>query len=210
MAKKSHNYINNKDFSSAIIAYGREVARIKAEIAQAEFERRNHIPELPRVPDFIAMCFMKIANGLACRENFSGYSYIDDMVGDAIENCLQAVEKFNPDAVTRSGNPNAFAYFTQIAWWAFLRRIQKEQRQYNTKLKYMTDASTEHYVDMDVTDQQQYGIMLSHFENLRSDIDELKDYDKAVAEYAIAERKMGKSRRISLADSNLEEYLNDG
>ena len=55
------------------------------------------------------------------------------MVMDAVENCLKAVENYDINASTRTGKPNAFAYFTQIIWYAFLRRISKEKKQQEIK-----------------------------------------------------------------------------
>ena len=52
----------------------------------------------------------------------------EDMICDGIENCVQYIENFNPE---KSKNP--FAYFTQIIYYAFLRRIQKEKRQLEIK-----------------------------------------------------------------------------
>jgi DNA-directed RNA polymerase specialized sigma24 family protein len=46
------------------------------------------------------------------------------MVSDGLENAIQALGNFDP---TKSKNP--FAYFTQIIWYAFLRRIDKEKKQ---------------------------------------------------------------------------------
>ena len=58
------------------------------------------------------------------------YSYRDDMIADGIENCVASVDNFDPD---KSNNP--FAYFTQIAWNAFIRRIAKEKKQSYIKHK---------------------------------------------------------------------------
>jgi DNA-directed RNA polymerase specialized sigma24 family protein len=52
------------------------------------------------------------------------------MIGDGIENCIQYAKNFNPD---KSKNP--FAYFTQIIYYAFLRRITKEKKQQSIKQK---------------------------------------------------------------------------
>ena len=46
------------------------------------------------------------------------------MICDGIENCLQYLNNFNPEK-----SQNAFAYITQIIYYAFLRRIQKEKKQ---------------------------------------------------------------------------------
>jgi hypothetical protein len=84
----------------------------------------------PDIPNYIGECFIKIAEGLSHKPNFIGYSYRDEMVADGIENCLMYFENFD---VTKSSNP--FAYFTQIIYFAFLRRIQKEKKQLYVKYK---------------------------------------------------------------------------
>lgn len=86
--------------------------------------------ETPRVPDYIGVCIMKIANKLANRPNFIGYSYRDEFISDGVENCIQYLHNFDPEKST-----NPFSYFTTIIWYAFLRRINKEQKQQYIKQK---------------------------------------------------------------------------
>jgi DNA-directed RNA polymerase specialized sigma24 family protein len=111
MAKKK-NYVNNKDLLAALIEY-------KSKCVEAEESGEKN----PQVPDYIGKCIMLIAQRLSTRPNFSGYMYKEEMVSDGIENCLQYIHNFNPE---KSQNP--FAYFTQIIWYAFLRRISKEKK----------------------------------------------------------------------------------
>jgi DNA-directed RNA polymerase specialized sigma24 family protein len=118
MAKKK-NYVNNKDLLAALIEY-------KSKCVEAEESGEKN----PQVPDYIGKCIMLIAQRLATRPNFSGYMYKEEMVSDGIENCLQYIHNFNPE---KSQNP--FAYFTQIIWYAFLRRISKEKKQMYIKFK---------------------------------------------------------------------------
>ena len=94
----------------------------------------------PPVTDYIGSCFLKIANHLSYRPNFINYTYRDDMISDGIENCLQYLDNFDPD---KSNNP--FAYFTQIIYYAFIRRIQKEKKQTTIKQKMIADGN---YDDM--------------------------------------------------------------
>ena len=121
MAKKrvTRNYVNNKDLLEALIAYQKDCR-----------EAEDAGEERPRVPDYIGTCIYQIATRLATKPNFSGYSYKEDMISDGIENCLLYINNFNPD---KSQNP--FAYFTQIIWYAFLRRIQKEKKQMYIRFK---------------------------------------------------------------------------
>ncbi len=117
--KVSRNYINNADFCDALVKYKEECA-----VACVAGKQK------PRIPDYIGECFIKLAEGLARRPNFFGYSYKDEMIADGIENCLMYFENFNPE---KTKNP--FAYFTQILWWCFVRRIQKEKKQQYIKYK---------------------------------------------------------------------------
>ena len=84
----------------------------------------------PKVSEYIGQSIILICNNLAKKPNFSGYTYKQDMISDGIMDCIAAVDNFNPD---KTNNP--FAYFTQIAWNAFLRRIQKEKKQTYVKHK---------------------------------------------------------------------------
>jgi len=120
------HYVNNKDFYEAIIAY------------------KNKLNESPdaRIPNYIGECIMKICERLSTRPNFIGFSFRDEMISDAIENCVYAVPLFNPE---KTNNP--FAYFTQIAWNAFLRRIAKEKKEQYTKYKNMENSYLDGYLD---------------------------------------------------------------
>lgn len=117
MAK--NHYINNKDFLTEMIKYRQATATAK--IAGGK---------KPQIPRYVAECFMKIAENLSHKPNFLSYTFRDEMVADAIENCVMYVDNFDP---AKSSNP--FAYFTQITYFAFLRRIQKEKKQLYVKYK---------------------------------------------------------------------------
>ena len=130
MAKKkddSKHYIDNKQFLAALVEYKKEVARAK----KKEEER-------PQVPDYIGDCFIKIANHLAYKSNFINYSFREDMILDAIENCLIYMDNFDPK---KSSNP--FSYFTQITYYAFIRRIQKEKKHLQIKYRYIESLDIE-------------------------------------------------------------------
>jgi hypothetical protein len=120
MARRiKRNYVNNPDFLEGLIQY-------KAACAVA----RDKGVQLPVVTNYIGACIQSIAYRLATKPNFSGYTFKEDMIMDGIENCLKYIENFNPE---KSSNP--FAYFTQVIWYAFLRRIAKEKKHLYTKLK---------------------------------------------------------------------------
>ena len=117
MAK--NHYINNKDFLKEMIKYRTAIRKAK----------RLGEPK-PQIPTYVAKCFMMIAENLSHKPNFLSYTFRDEMVADAIENCVMYVDNFDP---SKSSNP--FAYFTQIVYYAFLRRIQKEKKQLYVKYK---------------------------------------------------------------------------
>ena len=119
---RGEDYVNNKEFSQAIFEHVKGV--------QSDTEAGREPRQLTR---YIGESFLKIANGLSRSPNFMNYSYREDMVMDAVENCIKAVNNFNFDAPTRTGNANAFSYFTQISYFAFLRRIAKEKKQSDIK-----------------------------------------------------------------------------
>ena len=119
MATKQKHYINNADFLQALIDYKK---------AQKD-AKKNKLPP-PPIPNYIGECFMKIAEGLSHKPNFINYTYRDEMMSDGIENCLMYFNNFDPN---KSKNP--FAYFTQIIYYAFLRRIGKEKKQLYVKYK---------------------------------------------------------------------------
>ena len=120
------DYVNNKDFLEAMIEYDKA-----AKLALSRGEPR------PVVSRYIAECFMKISRHLATKPNFSGYPFVEDMIGDGIENCLQYLHNFDPK---KSQNP--FAYFTQMVYYSFLRRIDKEKKNLASRFKYMDHMNT--------------------------------------------------------------------
>ena len=142
-AKEKPHYVDNKKFLEAMIEH-----RDKCEKAEKRGRKK------PEVTNYIGECFLKIANHLSYRPNFINYTFRDDMISDGIENCLQYMDNFNPD---KSKNP--FAYFTQIIYYAFIRRIQKEKKQIQIKSKLVANAGVENMMDQlkgdDAVDQSQ-------------------------------------------------------
>jgi hypothetical protein len=116
--KRSEHYVNNKEFLAAIVAY-------KQEISDAEHLGKPK----PRITNYLGECFLKIATHLSYKPNFVNYMFKDDMICDGIENCVQYIHNFD------TNRTNPFAYFTQIVYYAFLRRIAKEKKQLEIKSK---------------------------------------------------------------------------
>ena len=190
--KKSIHYVNNAQFSQAVVDY----------VGKLEECRKEEI-SLPKVPDYIAQCFLRIAEGLSHKANFIRYTYREEMVMDAVENCLKAISNYNLEAATRTGKPNAFAYFTQITWFAFLRRITKEKKQQYIKLKYLTKSGIENFID--IGDEAVGSDVAAHFvDTLKDRIQRVRSTDMEMKEIVKKERKR---RRRKIADSDLSEFM---
>ena len=139
-AKLKPHYVDNRKFLQAMVDW-----RLK--VQKAEDKKRKK----PVVTNYIGECFLKIANHLSYRPNFINYTYRDDMISDGIENCLQYMSNFNSKKST-----NPFAYFTQIIYYAFIRRIQKEKKQQDVKAKLISNTGVELMMDSLVGDDAQY------------------------------------------------------
>mgnify|MGYP003133495555 CR=1 FL=1 len=145
----SNNYIDNEMFF-------KEMSKWKSEVVEAE----EAGDKKPPVTEYIGECFWKIAEHLSHKANFINYPFRDDMIGDAIENCIMYAHNFNPD---KSKNP--FSYFTQITYYAFIRRIEKEKKQNYIKYKLVEELDKdgkvknvlfEKYADDDKDKMAQY------------------------------------------------------
>jgi hypothetical protein len=190
--KKSIHYVNNSDFSTAVVEY---VERVE--------KARKEDTKIPTVPDYIAQCFLRIAEGLSHKANFIRYTYREEMVMDAVENCLKAIGNYNLEAATRTGKPNAFAYFTQITWYAFLRRITKEKKQQEIKIKYLTKSGIDSFVD--VGTEATAADTAAHFvDTLKDRIARVRSADNEIKEIVKKERK---KRKVKIADSDLSEFM---
>lgn len=190
MAKKqSIHYVNNAEFSQAVVEY----------VKCVELAKESN-SELPIVTNYIAECFLKIAEGLSHKGNFARYTYREEMVMDAVENCLKAIENYNIEAATRTGKPNAFAYFTQISWYAFLRRIDKEKKQQDIKMKYLTSSGVEEFVEFDGP----LNITNSFFVDvLKGRIDTVKERDSSIKQFAKQQKKI----KRKTTDSDLTDFF---
>ena len=154
--KVTQHYVDNKKFLEAMVIYRDKVNNAK------ENNRTK-----PDVTNYIGECFLKIANHLSYRPNFINYTYRDDMISDGIENCLQYMDNFNPEKST-----NPFAYFTQIIYYAFIRRIQKEKKQTLVKQKMIANAGVENIMDQLEGDDSQYRSQLLDFLQRNQKIEE--------------------------------------
>ena len=149
MNDKENHYVNNNDFYAAIVEYRKVV----------QANQSDGLPT-PPIPYYIGDCLIKIANKLSYSPNFINYTFREEMVSDGLENCVNYFHNFDP---TKSTNP--FSYFTQIIYYAFLRRIQKEK-------KYL-------YIKHKMTQQK----MISRELMDTQELDELGEFDISINDY---------------------------
>ena len=136
--KKKVHYVNNKEFLAAIVER-------KELLKEAE---ESDLPK-PQVTNYLGECILKIANHLSYRPNFINYTYRDEMISDGIENSLQYIDNFDPE---KSKNP--FAYFTQIIYFAFIRRITKEKKQQKIKDKLLRRSNIQDMIAVQAHDDE--------------------------------------------------------
>ncbi len=124
------HYIDKKELTKEV---GDWAARVREQIANGEK------PE--KMTDYIGEAVWMICNNLALRSNFNNYTYLDEMIGDAIENCVRYLKAFDS-----SKSNNAFGYITTIASRAFIRRIAKENATYAKYMDMVRDVFSDHEV----------------------------------------------------------------
>jgi len=178
---KAH-YVDNAKFLEAMIEYKREYNKSK-----------ESDTDLPMISEYLGSVFLKIAQRLSFRPNFINYAFKNDMISDGIENCLHYIHNFNPE---KSNNP--FAYFTQIIYYAFIRRIQKEKKQLYIKYKSMQNYSTApEYMDQEKSNNN--FISLSDYEN--------SDFKVMVDDFVDTFEKSRKKKAFKKSESNLELFM---
>lgn len=171
------HYVNNADFLAALL-------EMREKKKHAE---ENGLPK-PIVSNYIGECILKIATHLSYKPNFINYSYRDDMILDGVENCIQYIDNFDP---TKSNNP--FAYFTQIIYYAFLRRIAKEKKQSYIKGKLIQDMPFDSFDLQDGDDKDYHNAYMDFIQNNST-------FDDSWMERKLEKKKKKKS-------TNLDDFI---
>ena len=178
------HYVDNAKFLEAMIEY-------KSEYNEA----KKNDKELPMISEYLGSVFLKIAQRLSFRPNFINYAFKNDMISDGIENCLHYIHNFNPE---KSNNP--FAYFTQIIYYAFIRRIQKEKKQLYIKYKSMQNYETNpNYMDMDLSGETNEHENINDYKN--------SDFKVIVDEFVDTFEKSKKKKVTKKQDTALELFM---
>ena len=176
------HYVNNKDLYAHIV-------KRKELIKQALAEGKDK----PPLDNYLGECILKISNHLAYKSNFINYTFRNEMIGDAIENCVKVLDNFDPE---RGSNP--FAYLTQIAYNAFIRRIQIEQKQQYIKGKLIEEMPLDELFAVQDQDGDDAGFHNQFIEYLREN-NFIKTMDKNPKK---AKKKMAE-------EEPLEQFMQD-
>ena len=186
--RAKEHYVNNKEFSQAVVDY-----------VNSANDARDKGESEPTIPNYIGECFLKISEGLSHKPNFISYTYREEMVMDAVENCIKAIMNYDITKATRTGLPNAFAYFTQISYYAFLRRIAKEKRQQDIKELYIDYAGAEAFMDTG-----EYGDSDSIVERIRYKSAAIRDRDNKIKEFGKKIKNKAKKKKVT---GQLDQFL---
>jgi len=163
--KKTVQYVDNKALYASLVAWQAQLDTWATEVRNAE-KKKLPAPQRPPVPDFVAECMVKMSKRLSQKAGFVNYSFREDMEGDALESCLRYIHNFDPSKST-----NAFAYITQIIHNAFIRRIQKEQKQLYIKMKIVDDSGfTDSYQRQDGDNTQYNNSYVSYLQENKGDV----------------------------------------
>ena len=172
--KQTEYYVNNKEFLAAVIELrnyfadgkqlGHETHRESIRYYREHRDRRT-ATRFKRCYEYLGNCFSKIATHLSYKPNFVNYMFREDMICDGVENCIQYILNFDPEKST-----NPFAYFTQIIYYAFLRRIQKEKKQLEIKQKFLEKSGYDEVMHTDT-----YGGTMSGMNASYSDMGSIKE-----------------------------------
>lgn len=181
-AKKARHYINNKDFLAALIEYQK-----RCDACETEGK------PLPQIPEYIGLCIDLICKRLSLKSNFIRYTYREELIGNGTIHCCAAVNNFNPNV-----SKNPFAYFTTIAYNAFLRTIEVESGQNYAKHKNLEDLfimSEEFYGELGSNRMNEDGKISGDTEGLQRHYDVIRNFEAKLA------RKKEKTRQAALNKS---------
>ena len=150
------DYVDNQELYNALVDYRKK-----------SLDAENAGKRKPKLPDYIGECVLKIASRLSYRPNFANYPYREEMVSDAVLNCITYIDNFDP---SKSTSP--FGYLTQICWFSFVRIINKEKKEKYTQYKYAEQQNdkdfhnwfNETYAGIDIGRRDFFGLTDSDME----------------------------------------------
>ena len=189
--------VDSVKFTTAILEHTKALKEAKA----------KDLPP-PRISEYIGKSIIDLCEGISRRPNFIGYSYRESMVEDAIENCVKVVSRgnFDPDlSDTTKPKPNAFNYFSTCAYWAMVRRIQKEQKEERKKLDLINSLAIENFItEGDYATREHVSQTLNKLRSTYSIVDDKKSKSKTKHYGFGAPKSRGRKKKKTL-DEIIEE-----
>jgi hypothetical protein len=188
---KKKKYIDNKQFTQDVHDFVLHRRKLMSEGK-----------EEPQMNNKVGKGIWLICTRLASRPNFSQYSFREEMVSCAIEDCVKAVKNYDIDAGTRSGKPNAVGYFSQVAYWAMVRKIKEENKEYGDRVNYIISSGIESLI-LDETNS----VAATNF---------VSDLKVMADEYMVTKEKRqtghygwSAPKRVKKKSTDLEEFMGD-
>lgn len=129
VAPKERHYVDKEVFYNALVERRKLVDAYKEKLANGEEVKK------PKISDIIGENILKICTNLAKKYNFANKPYKDEMIGDAVEQCIKYIDSFD---INKTNNP--FSYFTQTAYYQYLDRIRLENKETYVKYKSLMDS----------------------------------------------------------------------
>ena len=125
--KKKNNIVDNKKLTKELGLYVEEFNKLNPN----HVKKSNIEPIRPKVSEYLGKAILDMANHLATKPNFSGYTWLSDMISDGYINCLAYMHNFDLEKT------NGHAYISMILWRSYVTRIKRENNNSKIKNKYM-------------------------------------------------------------------------
>ncbi|BAU40196.1 hypothetical protein [Ralstonia phage RSP15] len=124
LSKKANHYVDKARLSAEMEAW---------KIKYTEAVQAGKTP--PQLNNYIGQCILDICAGVAKKPNWNGYSFTEEMIGEAVIACCKYLKNYDPEKETRDGKQNAFGYISMIADTSFKATVQYEAEQAYLKNK---------------------------------------------------------------------------
>lgn len=160
--KSTNIYVDNAEFLKEIIQYQKDCRKAKK---LKQFK--------PKIPESTGKKLLLIAQNRLNHSWFMGYTqlYKEEMIGDAIENCIMYFDNFNPRKYK-----NPFAYYSQICYFAFRRRIDRERKHLYGKYKMIQQSGVLDDFEQGATDgEESHHSEVPLYENMSEFIGKYED-----------------------------------
>lgn len=160
------------------------------------------LPE-PTMPDYAARSILEIAENASLKWNFRGYSFREEMVGDAVLNVVKYIRGYDPTAYTKSGLPNPFWYISRMCINTFKFKIGTEEQQ-----QYFKMANVGHMADDLISDEDFTSSLPNGTTSAREMFQDMQSKARSFEEKR-AQKKARKKQEIEEAAALLGIDVND-